>query len=58
MPQNRGGANFFENLFAQLQKIKIVITGQVVGLKHFVKGGNLIVMNSGGAAPGKIRSGA
>jgi hypothetical protein len=39
---NRGSANFFEILFDQLQKIKMLITGKVLGLKHF---GNLLVMN-------------
>jgi hypothetical protein len=39
---NRGSANFFEILFDQLQKIKMLITGKVLGLKHF---GNLLAMN-------------
>ncbi|KAJ7204582.1 hypothetical protein C8J57DRAFT_382857 [Mycena rebaudengoi] len=43
---NRASADFFEILFDEVQKIKKEITGKVLGLKRFVRGGNLLVMNA------------
>ncbi|KAJ7084961.1 hypothetical protein C8R44DRAFT_894074 [Mycena epipterygia] len=38
--------DFFEILFDELQRIKKLITGKILGLKCFVRGGNLLVMNA------------
>ncbi|KAF7326552.1 hypothetical protein MVEN_02608400 [Mycena venus] len=43
---NRSSADFFEILFDELQEIKKCITGKVLGMKRFVSGGNLLVMNA------------
>ncbi|KAJ6525324.1 hypothetical protein B0H19DRAFT_1243793 [Mycena capillaripes] len=43
---NPGSADFLEKLFNQLQRIKLEVTGKPMPLKRFVKGGNLLVMNS------------
>ncbi|KAJ6603588.1 hypothetical protein DFH09DRAFT_1354717 [Mycena vulgaris] len=43
---NRASTDFFEILFDELQKIKKRITKKVLGLKRFVPGGNLLVMNA------------
>lgn len=43
---NRSSADFFEILFDELQRIKKLITGKILGLKRFVRGGNLLVMNA------------
>ncbi|KAJ7225152.1 hypothetical protein C8J57DRAFT_1590385, partial [Mycena rebaudengoi] len=43
---NRASTDFFEILFDEVQKIKKEITGKVLGLKRFVRGGNLLVMNA------------
>ncbi|KAF7359625.1 hypothetical protein MVEN_00686300 [Mycena venus] len=43
---NRSSADFFEILFDELQEIKKRITGKVLGMKRFVSGGNLLVMNA------------
>ncbi|KAJ7789673.1 hypothetical protein B0H14DRAFT_3573024 [Mycena olivaceomarginata] len=42
----RGSADFFEKLFDELQRIKLEMTQKPMSLKRFVKGGNLLVMNS------------
>ncbi|KAK7008311.1 hypothetical protein R3P38DRAFT_3280934 [Favolaschia claudopus] len=43
---NRSSADFYEILFDELQQVKKLITGKVFGMKRFVKGGNLLVMNA------------
>ncbi|KAJ6472079.1 hypothetical protein C8R45DRAFT_1164911 [Mycena sanguinolenta] len=43
---NRSSADAFEMLFDELQKIKKLITGKVLGMKRFVPGGHLLVMNA------------
>ena len=43
---NRSSADAFEMLFDELQRIKKLITGKVLGMKRFVPGGNLLVMNA------------
>ncbi|KAJ7182286.1 hypothetical protein C8R43DRAFT_1115930 [Mycena crocata] len=43
---NRASTDFFEILFDELQEIKRKITGKVLGMKVFVRGGNLLVMNA------------
>ncbi|KAJ7182716.1 hypothetical protein C8R43DRAFT_868399 [Mycena crocata] len=43
---NRASADFFEQLFDELQRVKLQVTGKPMPLKRFVPGGNLLVMNS------------
>ncbi|KAJ7820677.1 hypothetical protein B0H13DRAFT_2451468 [Mycena leptocephala] len=43
---NRGSTDFFELLFDELQRVKLMATGKPMPLKRFVKGGNIHVMNS------------
>ncbi|KAJ7785121.1 hypothetical protein DFH07DRAFT_934967 [Mycena maculata] len=43
---NRASTNFFEELFDELQRVKLLVTGKPIGLKKFVPGGNLLVMNT------------
>ncbi|KAJ6610337.1 hypothetical protein B0H10DRAFT_2293174 [Mycena sp. CBHHK59/15] len=43
---NRASADFFEIVFDELQRVKISLTGKPLGLKPFVRGGNLLVMNA------------
>ncbi|KAJ7932180.1 hypothetical protein B0H13DRAFT_810730 [Mycena leptocephala] len=43
---NRGSTDFFELLFDELQRVKLMVTGRPMPLKRFVKGGNIHVMNS------------
>lgn len=43
---NRSSADFFEELFDELQDLKRAITGKVLGMKRFVRGGNILVMNA------------
>ncbi|KAJ7774537.1 hypothetical protein DFH07DRAFT_952250 [Mycena maculata] len=43
---NRASTNFFEELFDELQRVKLLVTGKPIGLKKFVPGGNLLVMNA------------
>ncbi|KAJ6591397.1 hypothetical protein B0H10DRAFT_1960790 [Mycena sp. CBHHK59/15] len=38
-------ADFFEELFDELQRVKLMVTGRPIPLKKFVRGGNLIVAN-------------
>ncbi|KAJ6563519.1 hypothetical protein B0H10DRAFT_2239403 [Mycena sp. CBHHK59/15] len=38
-------ANFCEELFDELQRVKLMVTGRPIPLKKFVRGGNLIVAN-------------
>ncbi|KAK7034090.1 hypothetical protein R3P38DRAFT_3496289 [Favolaschia claudopus] len=42
----RASADFYEILFDELQRVKELITGKVLGMKRFVPGGNLLVMNA------------
>ncbi|KAJ6556693.1 hypothetical protein B0H10DRAFT_2241174 [Mycena sp. CBHHK59/15] len=37
--------DFFERLYDELQRVKLMVTGKPLGLKKFVEGGNLLVMN-------------
>ncbi|KAJ6613088.1 hypothetical protein B0H10DRAFT_2222526 [Mycena sp. CBHHK59/15] len=41
-------ADFFEELFDELQRVKLMVTGRPIPLKKFVRGGNLIVANVDG----------
>ncbi|KAJ7867305.1 hypothetical protein B0H13DRAFT_2281228 [Mycena leptocephala] len=43
---NRGSTDFFELLFDELQRVKLIVTGRPIPLERFVKGGNIRVMNS------------
>ncbi|KAJ6550908.1 hypothetical protein B0H10DRAFT_2447027 [Mycena sp. CBHHK59/15] len=43
---NRASADFFEIVFDELQRVKISLTGKPLGLKPFIRGGNLLVMNA------------
>ncbi|KAJ7689326.1 hypothetical protein B0H17DRAFT_640822 [Mycena rosella] len=43
---NRGSADFFELIFDELQRVKLMVTGKPIAFKKFVPGGNLLVMNS------------
>ncbi|KAF7367934.1 hypothetical protein MSAN_00858400 [Mycena sanguinolenta] len=43
---NRGSTDFFEMLFNELQRVKLMVTGKPIPLKAFVQGGNLEIMNS------------
>ncbi|KAF8144938.1 hypothetical protein K438DRAFT_1992310 [Mycena galopus ATCC 62051] len=43
---NRATTDFYEFMFDELQRIKKAITGKVFGMKRFVPGGNLLVMNA------------
>ncbi|KAJ6608201.1 hypothetical protein B0H10DRAFT_1750827, partial [Mycena sp. CBHHK59/15] len=40
-----GVTDFFERLYDELQRVKLMVTGKPLGLKKFVEGGNLLVMN-------------
>ncbi|KAJ7701298.1 hypothetical protein B0H16DRAFT_1440958 [Mycena metata] len=42
----RGTADFFEKVFDELQRVKLMVTGKPIGLKKLIPGGNLLVMNS------------
>ncbi|KAJ7749102.1 hypothetical protein B0H16DRAFT_1691917 [Mycena metata] len=43
---NRASADFFEKVFDELQRVKLMVTGKPIGLKKLVPGGNSLVMNS------------
>ncbi|KAJ7798515.1 hypothetical protein B0H13DRAFT_1933630 [Mycena leptocephala] len=43
---NRASTDFFEQVFDELQRVKLMVTGRPMPLKKFVPGGNLHVMNS------------
>ncbi|KAJ6614399.1 hypothetical protein B0H10DRAFT_1950764 [Mycena sp. CBHHK59/15] len=43
---NRASADFFEQVFDELQRVKLLITGKPMPLKRFVSGGNLLFMNA------------
>ncbi|KAJ7736698.1 hypothetical protein B0H16DRAFT_1326459, partial [Mycena metata] len=43
---NRASADFFEKVFDELQRVKLMVTGKPIPLKRFVPGGNLLVMNA------------
>ncbi|KAJ7702166.1 hypothetical protein B0H16DRAFT_1832003 [Mycena metata] len=43
---NRASADFFEKVFDELQRVKLMVTGKPIGLKKLIPGGNLLVMNS------------
>ncbi|KAJ6587751.1 hypothetical protein B0H10DRAFT_1954453 [Mycena sp. CBHHK59/15] len=43
---NRTSADFFEQVFDELQRVKLLVTGRPIPLKRFVPGGNLQVMNA------------
>ncbi|KAJ7760294.1 hypothetical protein DFH07DRAFT_957670 [Mycena maculata] len=56
---NRGSTDFFEAVFDELQRIKLMVTGKPIALQAFVPGVNLLVMNAdmdGAAAMGVCRS--
>ncbi|KAJ7464247.1 hypothetical protein B0H11DRAFT_1870607 [Mycena galericulata] len=56
---NRASTDFFEQVFDELQRIKLMVTGKPIALKRFVPGGNLLVMNAdmdGAQAIGVCRS--
>jgi hypothetical protein len=38
-------ADFFESLFNELRRIKLIVTGKPLALKEFVPDGNLLVTN-------------
>ncbi|KAK7020821.1 hypothetical protein R3P38DRAFT_2534835, partial [Favolaschia claudopus] len=38
-------ADFFEQLFDELQRMKLMFTGRPIPFKKFVRGGNLLVTN-------------
>ncbi|KAJ7232469.1 hypothetical protein B0H12DRAFT_1076840 [Mycena haematopus] len=42
---NGVSADFFELLFDELQRVKLMVTGKPIPLKTFVRGGNLLVTN-------------
>ncbi|KAJ7466644.1 hypothetical protein B0H11DRAFT_1869800 [Mycena galericulata] len=42
---NGASADFFEQLFVELQHVKLMVTGKPIALKKFVRDGNLDVMN-------------
>ncbi|KAJ6604903.1 hypothetical protein B0H10DRAFT_2077675, partial [Mycena sp. CBHHK59/15] len=42
---NGASADFFELLFDELQRVKLMVTGKPIPLKRFVRGGNLLVTN-------------
>ncbi|KAJ7025077.1 hypothetical protein C8F04DRAFT_1301207, partial [Mycena alexandri] len=48
---NRASADFFELLFDELQRVKLMVTGKPIALKAFVRGGNLLVTNVDMDAP-------
>ncbi|KAJ6613380.1 hypothetical protein B0H10DRAFT_1951537 [Mycena sp. CBHHK59/15] len=43
---NRASTDFFEQVFDELQRVKLLVTGRPIPLKRFVPGGNLQVMNA------------
>ncbi|KAJ7763836.1 hypothetical protein B0H16DRAFT_1455086 [Mycena metata] len=43
---NRASTDFFEKVFDELQRVKLMVTGKPIPLKQFVPGGNLLVMNA------------
>ncbi|KAJ7912742.1 hypothetical protein B0H13DRAFT_2659938 [Mycena leptocephala] len=43
---NRASTDFFKQVFDELQRVKLMVTGRPMPLKKFVPGGNLHVMNS------------
>ncbi|KAJ7491619.1 hypothetical protein B0H11DRAFT_2228787 [Mycena galericulata] len=56
---NRASTDFFEQVFDELQRVKLMVTGKPIALKKFVPGGNLLVMNAdmdGAQALGICRS--
>ncbi|KAJ7743687.1 hypothetical protein DFH07DRAFT_964017 [Mycena maculata] len=56
---NGASADFFEDLFDELQRVKLMVTGKPIALKRFVRGGNLLVTNvdmDGAQALGLCRS--
>ncbi|KAJ6527273.1 hypothetical protein DFH09DRAFT_1094940 [Mycena vulgaris] len=42
---NRSSTDLFEQLFDELQHVKLTVTGKPIPLKKFVRGGNLLVTN-------------
>ncbi|KAJ7922381.1 hypothetical protein B0H13DRAFT_2655645 [Mycena leptocephala] len=42
---NGASTDFFEQLFDELQRVKLMVTGKPIPLKRFVRGGNLLVTN-------------
>ncbi|KAJ7465327.1 hypothetical protein B0H11DRAFT_2307912 [Mycena galericulata] len=56
---NGASTDFFEQLFDELQHVKLLVTGKPIRLKKFVRDGNLLVMNvdmDGAQALGFCRS--
>ncbi|KAJ7757397.1 hypothetical protein DFH07DRAFT_958754 [Mycena maculata] len=56
---NGASTDFFEDLFDELQRVKLMVTGKPIALKRFVRGGNLLVTNvdmDGAQALGLCRS--
>jgi electron transfer flavoprotein alpha subunit len=43
---NGASADFFERLYDACQAVKLQVTGKPLAFKRFVKGGNIIAMNS------------
>jgi hypothetical protein len=43
---NGASADFFERLYDAFQAVKLQVTGKPLAFKRFVKGGNIIAMNS------------
>ncbi|KAJ7782537.1 hypothetical protein DFH07DRAFT_1010922 [Mycena maculata] len=43
---NGASAKFFERLFDEFRSLKVELTGKPLAFKRFVKGGNLLAMNS------------
>ncbi|KAJ6573309.1 hypothetical protein B0H10DRAFT_2199442 [Mycena sp. CBHHK59/15] len=43
---NGASAQFFERLYDEFQALKLDLTGKPVAFKRFVKGGNIVAMNS------------
>ncbi|KAJ7440415.1 hypothetical protein B0H11DRAFT_2353437 [Mycena galericulata] len=42
---NGASTDFYEELFDELQRVKLTVTGRPIPLKRFVRGGNLLVTN-------------
>ncbi|KAJ6623694.1 hypothetical protein B0H10DRAFT_1943767 [Mycena sp. CBHHK59/15] len=55
---NCASTEFFEKLFDDFQKVKLNLTGKLVGFKRFVEGGNLLVNSDmeGAQVLGAVRS--
>ncbi|KAJ7742369.1 hypothetical protein DFH07DRAFT_1063777 [Mycena maculata] len=43
---NGASAEFFERLYDEFQSLKQELTGKPIGFKRFIKGGNILAMNS------------